>query len=104
MLHRVGWIFNVAMRDEAMKKLEGFRLDGVVQRIRCPFLLVHGAGDEQIPLALAQQCFDAVGSKQKTFKVFTREEGGYHHCQIDNVSIGVAYMWDWVESVLAPNR
>jgi pimeloyl-ACP methyl ester carboxylesterase len=98
------WIFNVATRDEAMKKLEGFRLDGVVQKIKCPFLLVHGAGDEQIPLALAQQCFDAVGSKQKTFKVFTREEGGYHHCQIDNVSIGVAYMWDWVESVLAPNR
>ena len=87
-----------------MRKLEGFRLDGVVQKIRCPFLLVHGGGDEQIPLALAQQCFDAVGSKQKTFKVFSREEGGYHHCQIDNVSIGVAYMWDWVESVLAPAR
>ena len=38
----------------------------------------------------------------RRFKVFTREEGGYHHCQIDNVSIGVAYMWDWVESVLGP--
>ena len=66
------WIFDVETREAAMKKLEGFRLDGVVQKIRCPFLLVHGAGDEQIPLALAQQCFDAVGSKQKTFKVFTR--------------------------------
>jgi dienelactone hydrolase len=94
------WIFDVATREEAMQRLEGFRLDGVVQRITCPFLLVHGAGDEQIPLAIAQKCFDAVGSKQKTLKVFSREEGGYHHCQIDNVSIGVAYMWDWVESVL----
>jgi len=37
-------------------------------------------------------------------KVFTREEGGYHHCQIDNASIGVAYMWDWLESVLEPQR
>ncbi|MGA7971896.1 MAG: hypothetical protein WCA36_03745 [Pseudolabrys sp.] len=35
----------------------------------------------------AQKCFDAVGSKQKTLKIFTREEGGYHHCQIDNQSI-----------------
>ena len=96
------WIFNVETRDEAMKKLENFRLDGVVQKIRCPFLLLHGEGDEQIPLALAQQCFDAVGSRNKTLKVFTREEGGYHHCQIDNVSVGVAYMWDWVESVLKP--
>ncbi len=87
-----------------MKKLEGFRLDGVVQKITCPFLMVHGEGDEQIPLALAQKCFDAVGSKRKTMKVFTRAEGGYHHCQIDNQSICASYMWDWVEEVLEPAR
>jgi hypothetical protein len=44
-------------------------------------------GDEQIPLSEARKCFDAVGSKHKTMKIFTREEGGYHHCQIDNQSI-----------------
>ena len=98
------WIFNVKTRDEAMKKLEGFRLDGVVQKITCPFLMVHGEGDEQIPLPIAQKCFDAVGSKNKTFKLFTREEGGYHHCQIDNASIGVAAMWDWLESVFFASR
>jgi dienelactone hydrolase len=96
------WIFDVQTREEAMQRLEGFRLDGVVQKIQCPFLLLHGEGDEQIPLALAQKCFDAVGSERKTLKVFSREEGGYHHCQIDNVSIGVAYMWDWVQEVLQP--
>ncbi|MCC7487497.1 MAG: alpha/beta fold hydrolase [Burkholderiales bacterium] len=96
------WIFNVATREEAMQKLEGFRLEGVAQKIRCPFLLVHGEGDEQIPLEIARRCYDAVGSSEKTFKIFTREEGGYHHCQIDNVSVGVAYMWDWIEGVLRP--
>ena len=96
------WIFNVESREAALKKLEDFRLHGVVQKIACPFLLLHGEGDEQIPLALAQRCYDAVGSRNKTLKVFTREEGGYHHCQVDNVSVGVAYMWDWVESVLKP--
>jgi pimeloyl-ACP methyl ester carboxylesterase len=94
------WIFNVKTREEAMKKLEGFRLDGVVQKITCPFLLLHGEGDEQIPLPLAQKVIDSVGSKDKTLKVFTREEGGYHHCQIDNVTIGTLYMWDWIESRL----
>ncbi len=98
------WIFGVTTRDEALKRLEGFRLDGVVEKIACPFLLVHGEGDAQIPLATARRCFDAVGSKQKTFKVFTREEGGYHHCQSDNVSIGTAYMWDWLEDVLGARR
>jgi dienelactone hydrolase len=94
------WIFGVTTPDEALKRLEGFKLDGVVQKIRCPFLLLHGEGDAQIPLATARKCFDLVGSTRKTFKVFTREEGGYHHCQVDNVSIGVAYMWDWLEDAL----
>src|SRR6202163_4254596 len=89
-------------RAAPLKKLEGFRLDGIVQKMACPFLLLHGGGDEQIPLALAEKCFAAVGSRQKTFKVFQREEGGFHHCQVDNVTIGVHYMWDWIEDVLRP--
>ena len=96
------WVLGVSSREAAMKKLEGFRLDGIVQKMTCPFLLVHGAGDEQISLSLAEKCFDAVGSKQKTFKVFHREEGGFHHCQVDNVTIGVHYMWDWIADVLKP--
>ena len=98
------WVFGVTTPAEALKKLEGFTLDGVAQRLECPFLLTHGEGDAQIPLAVAQKCFDAVGSKNKTLKVFTREEGGYHHCQGDNVSIGTAYMWDWLEEVWEPRR
>jgi alpha-beta hydrolase superfamily lysophospholipase len=98
------WVLNAKSQDEVLKKLEAFDLDGAVQRITCPFLLLHGEGDEQVPMSEAQACFDAVGSKQKTFKVFTREEGGYHHCQIDNQSICSAYMWDWLEQVLQPAR
>ncbi len=98
------WVFSVKTREEAMKRLEGFRLEGVAQKIRCPFLLVHGEADSQIPLEVARRCFDAVGSQQKALKVFTREEGGSHHCQVDNVTIGVAYMWDWLEDVLQPGR
>ena len=32
----------------------------------------------------------------------SREEGGFHHCQVDNVTIGVHAMWDWIEEVLKP--
>jgi dipeptidyl aminopeptidase/acylaminoacyl peptidase len=98
------WEFGVGSREAALEKLEGFRLEGVVGRITCPFLLVHGEGDAQIPLDLARRCFDAVGAKRKELKVFSREEGGYHHCQIDNVSIGTAYMWDWAAEVLEARR
>jgi alpha-beta hydrolase superfamily lysophospholipase len=102
--HHILWVLNAASQEEALQKLEPFKLDGAVQKITCPFLMLHGEGDEQIPLSEAQKCFEAVGSKHKTFKLFTREEGGYHHCQIDNQSICTAFMWDWVEQVLKPGR
>jgi dienelactone hydrolase len=96
------WVLGVSSNEAALKKLEGFRLDGIVQKMSCPFLLLHGAGDEQIPLALAEKLFAAVGSKEKTLRVFGREEGGFHHCQVDNVTIGVHTMWDWIADVLKP--
>ena len=98
------WVLNASSQEDALKRLEPFKLDGAVQKIACPFLMLHGEGAEQIPMSEAQKCFDAVGSKNKTMKVFTREEGGYHHCQIDNQSICSAFMWDWLERVLEPAR
>jgi dienelactone hydrolase len=98
------WVLGVDSQAAALKVLEGFRLDGIVQKMKCPFLLLHGEGDEQISLSLAHTLFDAVGSKEKTLKIFTREEGGFHHCQVDNITIGVHAMWDWVCDVLKPGR
>ena len=100
----IAWVLNASSQADVLERLEPFKLDGVVQKLKCPFLMLHGEGDEQIPLSEAQKCFDAVGSSQKKMKVFTREEGGYHHCQIDNQSICSAYMWDWLEDVLLPKR
>ena len=100
----ISWVLNASSQDDALRRLDPFKLDGVVQKLNCPFLMIHGEGDEQIPLSEAQKCFDAVGSKQKTLKIFSRGEGGYHHCQIDNQSICSAYMWDWLEQVLRPDR
>ena len=94
------WVLGVPDRASAMKKLEAFRLDGIVQKMTCPFLVLHGAGDEQIPLSVAEKLYAASGSKQKALKVFGREEGGFHHCQVDDATIGVHYMWDWIADVL----
>jgi fermentation-respiration switch protein FrsA (DUF1100 family) len=98
--HHIMWILGVNTLDEALKKLEPYRLDGVVQKMRCPFLIVHGAEDEQISLADAQALYNASGSKDKTLRVFTAEEGGSQHCQRDYLTLGVATMWDWFEDKL----
>lgn len=102
--HHIMWIFGVDSLDAALKKLEPFRLDGVVQKMRCPFLVTHGAEDEQIPLSHAQALYDACGSNDKTLRVFTAEEGGAQHCQRDYLTLGIAEMWNWFEDKLIRGR
>lgn len=101
--HHINWILGVDTLEQALETLKPFTLDGVMQEMTCPFLLVHGAEDEQIPLADAQKQFDACGSKDKTFRVYTAEEGGSQHCQRDYLTLVVADMWNWFEEKLIRN-
>lgn len=98
--HHIMWILGVDTLDAALKKLEPYRLDGVVQKMRCPFLIVHGELDELVPLADARKLYEASGSKDKTLRIFTTEEGGVQHCQRDYLTLVVAEMWDWFEDKL----
>jgi dienelactone hydrolase len=98
--HHIMWILGVDSLEEALKKLEPFRLDGVVQKMRCPLLIVHGELDELVPLADARKLYEASGSKDKTLRIFTAEEGGVQHCQRDYLTLVVAEMWDWFEDKL----
>jgi dipeptidyl aminopeptidase/acylaminoacyl peptidase len=98
------WVLGVSSLDEALKKLEDFRLDGVAEKVRCPYLLTHGERDAQIPMEDARALFAAIGTTDKTFKVFTLEEGGFEHCQGDNLTIGIAYIADWLSDKLDPRK
>jgi fermentation-respiration switch protein FrsA (DUF1100 family) len=64
--------------------------------VTCPFLLTHGTEDEQVPLADAHTLFDAIGSKDKTFRIFDAEEGGAQHCQRDYLTLACTTIADWL--------
>lgn len=98
--HHIKWILGVDTLEEALNTLEDFRLDGVVQNMKCPFLIVHGEDDEQVPLKDAEKLFAASGSADKTLRVFSAEEGGAQHCQRDYLTLGVYTMWNWFEEKL----
>lgn len=98
--HHILWILNADTLDEALDKLEDFRMDGVVQKMRCPFLITHGADDQQVALADAEALYAAAGSKDKTLRVFTSEEGGSQHCQGDYTWLGNSYIYDWLAEKL----
>lgn len=72
-------------------------LDGVVENITVPFLVVHGENDRQIPLAYAHRSYDqAVNSPHRELRVFTREEGGAEHIGLDHFPYVSTYIADWV--------
>jgi hypothetical protein len=96
------WVLGVNSVEAALKRLEKFRLAGVVERIECPFLLVHGEENQLASLEDARACYNAVGSKDKTLKVFTAQEGGSQHCQIDYLGVALPYMHDWLAEKLKP--
>ncbi len=90
------WIMGTDTLDAAIEKARGFSLADIAQDITMPFLIVHGENDKVVPVASAHTLFDALGSRRKHLKVFTEEEGGTYHVQLDNRQIGVDYIADWI--------
>ncbi|MGH9107977.1 MAG: alpha/beta hydrolase family protein [Acidimicrobiales bacterium] len=89
------WVLGCDTFAEALDRLAAYRLDGVVQAMRCPYLLLHGARDEQVPLADAEALLAAVGSADKELRVFDERTGGATHCQNDRLTAATVVIADW---------
>ena len=98
--HHLLWVTGTENYDDALKAIEGFRLDGIAQKVRCPVLVTHGTEDEQVPLEDAHKLFAAIGSKDKTLRIFDAAEGGAQHCQRDYLTLVAAVMGDWLSEKL----
>jgi dienelactone hydrolase len=97
----VGWVFGKKSLDEIMEMSHKLSLRGVLDRIRCPILVVHGENDRQIKLDQARQTVaDCVNSPKAELYVHTLAEGGAEHCSVDNVPLTREVMVDWVAETL----
>jgi dienelactone hydrolase len=97
----VMWAFGASTLEDFLVKSADMHLDGVMERIRVPFLVTHGAKDRQIPLDYAHQSHDQlVNSPARELKVFTEREGGVEHVGADNMSYARDYIADWFAEVL----
>jgi dipeptidyl aminopeptidase/acylaminoacyl peptidase len=90
------WVVGAATPDEAIEIAKKFSLKDVAKNITCPFLVTHGGNDRVVPVENAQKLYDAVGSKRKTLKIFTTEEGGAEHAHVDNRKVGIDFAADWL--------
>jgi dienelactone hydrolase len=97
----VHWAFGAKDMDDFLAKSADMRLDGVLDRIRVPFLVTHGEKDRQIALEYAHRTFEQlVNSPRRELKVFTPREGGVEHVGADNMSFGRDYIADWFAETL----
>ena len=97
----VCWVWGATDVADFMRIAENVHLDGVVEKIRVPFLVTHGEKDSQIPLKWAQRTYDQlVNSPKRELKVFTDREGGVQHASFDNSINAGHYIADWVAETL----
>jgi alpha-beta hydrolase superfamily lysophospholipase len=92
------WVVGAPDNDTAMEWAKKFTLEGVADKIECPVLVMHGENDRIVPVEEARTLYERIGSRKKTLKIYTREDGGAEHCQVDDRPMGVDYMADWIEA------
>jgi naringenin degradation protein FdeB len=99
--NHVCWVWGAKNIDDFMAIAENVHLDGVLDRIRVPFLVTHGEKDSQIPLKWAHRTYEQlVNSPKRELKIFTEREGGVQHSSFDNSANAGAYIADWVAETL----
>jgi dienelactone hydrolase len=97
----VQWVFGAEGMEDFLAKAAHMHLDGVLDRIRVPFLVTHGENDRQIPLRYAHQTFEQlVNSPRKDLFIFDAHTGGVEHSSLDNPANAGNQIADWLAEVL----
>jgi dienelactone hydrolase len=94
------WVLGVKDMDAVFEAVKRFSLKDCAGQIQCPFLVTHSENDRLATPEDAQKLHDAVGSRNKTLKIFTVEEGGAEHCHVDNRQVGIDFVADWLTANL----
>ncbi len=99
--NHVMWVFGAKDLDDFLVRSQGMHLDGILDRIEAPFLVVHGEQDRQIPVEYARRTFaELVNSRRRELKIMTAREGGVEHVGADNMSFARDYIADWFAATL----
>ncbi len=97
------WVLGLRNMEEAVEAVKRFSLADCAHRIKCPLLITHGVNDRLASPEDAYKLCEAAGSRNKSVKLFTPEEGGAEHCHVDNRQVGVDYVADWLTETLGVN-
>jgi dienelactone hydrolase len=96
----IKWVFGVTTMAEAKERAKAFTLEGVLEHMRCAYLIVHG-GYDVLGMSQARKTYEYAKAKgvNVTLRFVLPEETGAEHCQHDNPTIGQELMADWLADV-----
>lgn len=101
----VQWVWGKRTLEEFMAFAPQVNLIGVMDLIKVPLLVTHGANDRQIPLEYAQATYNnAVNSPKRELKIHSVETGGAEHVGADNLAVPRDFIADWVAETFAAMR
>lgn len=92
-------------REALVEAMAAFTLDGVLDRLRCPLLLVHGAADAQVPVGQVDLVARAAVNAPRVDRLVLSEPGlGAMHANLDNLPLAREALADWLATELASAR
>ena len=96
----IKWVFGVPTMKDAVERFRAFSLDGVLEDMRCPYLILHG-GHDVLGMSQATKTYDYARAHgvDATLRFVAPEETGAEHCQHDNPTIGQELLADWLADV-----
>jgi acetyl esterase/lipase len=94
------WVFGASSMAEAITKARPFKLEGVLDGMRCPYLVLHG-GHDVLGVENSKTVYEYAKAKgvKVTLRLTSEEETGAEHCQHDNPTLGQELMIDWLADV-----
>lgn len=96
---RLRWVVGARDDAEARTKLKAFNLTSVVEKIKCPLLIVHGEEDYICSIEAAYRAYREARC-EKELVVFKKGELGSSHCQQDNLFAAKHTIFDWISKKL----
>jgi dienelactone hydrolase len=93
--NQLRWLTGAKDLDDARERLKAFSLKGVVDKISCPLLVVHGEDDHLVPAWHAERTV-AEARSDKQLILYKRGEPGSIHCSYDGFPYTIPTLFDWL--------
>ena len=92
------WSFKAATIMEMLEKATAYTMDGVIEQIQCPCLVMEAEADMFFK-GQPQQVYDALKAP-KTLAKFTALDGAENHCQSGALAYKDEVVFNWLDEVL----